>query len=91
MTDDFLRCPYSFNCPNHSQPGKVFIIRDDSKKYTCRNPDYQYSDSVNDCTYLHQLANEDKQTELLEKILTELRPKRVGETNPDDFEDRDYP
>lgn len=68
MAEEFLRCPYEPKCPLHSLLGNAMIVKDLAGKYQC----IQVVDRINNCTYLHQLANEDKQTALLEKILNRL-------------------
>lgn len=84
-----LKCPYEQVCALHTSQRKeapiIIFNSSEEEKYICRND----VSIVDNCAYLHQLENEDKQIALLEKILMELRPKRVGKINPKDFENID--
>lgn len=85
MAEEFLQCPYSKQCSIHhnfKQDYNLIEIHKRPEGYTCINP-ADFMNAITNCTYLHQLANEDKQTELLEKILIELSPKKIGESSPD--------
>ncbi len=91
MAEEFLRCQYSFNCPLHSEAGDNMVIRSDSGEYRCIMRGESFVDMVPDCTYLHQLEETDKQTALLEKILVQLSPRKLGEINSDNSDNRDHP
>lgn len=82
---DFLRCPYGPQCSLHFPLGEdTRIWPDATGNYECTSikNNENTGDKVYNCTYLHQLANEDKQTALLEKILIELGPKAYPGPEP---------
>jgi hypothetical protein len=65
-----LSCPYEQTCNLYFPKGNPMIINSSTERYTylCMNN----GTTLDNCAYLHQLANEDKQTELLEKMLVRL-------------------
>ena len=72
MDEEFLICPYNFDCPIHSHSGDNMVIKSPSKDYRCIVKKDDSIDVITNCTYLHQLENDDKQTALLERILDRL-------------------
>jgi len=75
MAEEFLQCPYSKQCSIHYRHDLDTQIIKSSGSYKCSLKGENSLYRITNCTYLHQLANEDKQTELLEKIISAINRK----------------